>query len=275
MGGAVKGVADGIMSNKAALGVLAATVGVLKKLIDLDKIVKEKFKEVADSGVLIGVAAKDMDKAMNDAYKSANNFGNLVKSATWKDTIILNKKEILGVSNAFLQAGVSAKSLEEQTKNTKAGIKGDTNALLEAAETAHVFGTKLGKSDTEMATMIGNLTYEYGTQLATIQDGFYAVTDAARGSTMGAIKFMGVVQAATAGMAMYDDQIVDTANALKNMEALKVGLSGKDLATASKSSAEFATNRKGLQVGLATMGKDKRLAIAAQVDKDIAKEKRR
>lgn len=268
LGGAMKGIGDGLMKYKSSLGIISSLVGALETVIKVDTQVKKAFKEVANSGVLVGVSAGDMKGQLDKVFKAANNVGGLVDAMRGvRGAVSLGKDEIIGMGNAITSSGMSFAQMEKQTHSMNKGLKESESGIRDAAEMTHVLGSKMGKSDAEMGSMVGDLAYQYGSTLQGIKDGFSDVATAAQQSSMGANKFMGIVQAATAGMALYDDQIVDTARSLAKMKG--IGLTGAEMGKAAKSSAEFAQDPKKVMtaIGMVLSKEGGKEQIQAMADK--------
>jgi len=261
LGGFLNTLGQGVMKNKAVVGTLVTTVSLLEKVIQFDASIKKMYKNVADSGVAIGVSAKDMGDSLDKSFSSSLNVAELLRGGMLgvNNSLILGQEDILGMAGAFISTGISAGELEKQAKTVNDRLGQTKNALLVGAETAHVFGRKLGKTDTEMASMIGDLTFQYSSSLDSVRQGFSDVAAAASTSSMGANKFMSIVQTSTAGMAMYQDQVEDTAKALAKMEGTK--LTGKEKETTIKGAAGLAQDPRKAAEALAIIGGDKQKEI--------------
>jgi hypothetical protein len=208
---AAKGAAGGATmaragaSMAAAAGSMLAVAGVLAAVVALimaaDKQTKEWNKallEGAGAADLAGGNVDQLTQTLRDARKTAVSLG--IEFRQQPEDIV----KIIAKAN---EAGFTYAEMAEHLS-----VAGDRlEAFNNLARTAIIHAQTLGVSTDEIADSTALWMHDFGGGLKTIEDSFGAIYQGAMESGIGAKRFYGMVTQASAGLALYNARIEDTA----------------------------------------------------------------
>lgn len=210
MGGAEGGAAA---ANLAKLGTVAVALGgvalaigaVVKLLIDADSQTKDWNKSLID-------AAGAADFAYSSASMGIQNLTSSL-SASRQEAINLalefrqTPEDMLKILSAANEAGFTFSEMRDRLSDT-----GDeAQAFREMMKTSLVYAKNLGVSTDEIAQTTAHWMHDFGGGLQTIQEGYSAIFQASMEAGIGSKRFFSMVTQATAGLALYNVRIEQTA----------------------------------------------------------------
>lgn len=205
-GQTLAGIGAGLASLAGPLAAVAAAVAALTALFFLaDKQTKDFNKTL-----LQGAGAADF--AVSKATGEMTNFIGSLKDArevSIRQSIIWREQpeEIMKIIAAANEAGLTYQEMSDRL-----GDAGDnTLAFTRLTQQALVYSRTLGVSTEEIAQTTAAWMHDFGGGLDTINQGFGAIFTAAMESGVGAKRFFGMVTQATAGLALYNVRIDETA----------------------------------------------------------------
>lgn len=154
----------------------------------------------------------DFTGALEDARKVA-----ISQSWVWRE----QPDEIMKIVAAANEAGLTYKEMSERLDDTGDNV----TVFTRLTQQALTYTRSLGVSTEEIAQTTAQWMHDFGGGLETIDHGFSSIYAAAMESGMGAKRFFGMVTQATAGLALYNVRIDETA-ALMSKLAESLGETG-------------------------------------------------
>ena len=256
------------------LGVLSGVVSLGKMLIDIQSKYAGMGKEIINTGALMGMSSAEVGDAMDDLDLKATNLAGNLSVKNLGGGFALTRAEITGVVSALNEAGLKTVNLKSQMKDVATSAGNADNAFAAATEEVSIFAFNLGISKGQVAGLFGDMAFKFGSTMGSLKDSFTEITAAAQGSGMTTNRFLATVQTATAGMALYENQVRDVAKMVSSL-GKNTNLTGEDIGVVSKNVSEFARNEKGLILSLTQMSdaQHKGLLETIELDKKAIKEK--
>jgi hypothetical protein len=267
-----KGLGEYMTKFKFAAGMIAGAYTLIKATAGIEQQAGKTFRSVTEAGIGVGEGAETIGATIKDAAHETLNLGGLIKSATpfMKDGFALSQEEILGVVGGLNQAGLSASKLKEQMGPVMGSFSETKSEMIAAASMVKVFSSSLGMADSEITSLMGNMTNEFNSTMGSMQEGLTAITNAQQKSGMSGVKFMGILSTTTAGLAIYEDQITSTAEAISKL-AQNTSMSGKSIENFARSALEASQDTSGMMTTLSLMGQGGMDALKVTLEEDLAK----
>ena len=270
LGGSV-GSLSKVMSKMAIpMALMGAAVSLGKLILDLESKMAGMYKGISNAGVLYNTTAKDTVKVLEDTFSEATNIAGLKNAWLNSSELALTRDEIMGVTKAFWDAGVPLDKLKKQMEGVTKYSQGMKKPLVGLATLTDTFAMDLNVTREEMSGTIGQLITDYGATLGSVQKNFVDIANAAKDSGMTTNRFLATVQTATAGMALYEDQIKSAAIAISKLG--KDGqLTTKDVEKLAKDIPSFFKDMDASMAGLALMSKNKEAfkTVTQKVEQEI------
>jgi hypothetical protein len=249
------------------MSLLSGSISLAKKVLEIQSTFSKINREIESSGAF-ATSGTNLTKNLAEAGDKMRNLGGLASAAMGGDAFALGRDEIQSTVGALDQAGMKATALKNIYKDINTTTAASGNEFLKAADTANVFAGALGVSRQEVSSLMGDMFINYTKNAKKIEESFVQISAAAQSSSIGTNRFLGIVQTATAGLSLYEDQVKDTALAITNMVD-KIGLTGKEAEIAARSAQEFAQNTDGVIKAFAVLKPDQLAKLGTNLDKDI------
>lgn len=212
MGGMAKNAAKlskVLMKLGAVVGVVAGVVAafgmIVKVMLDANSQQKEFNRLILDgvggAQMLAGTIRNDVGASLQNMTKWATSFAFATQTTA---------KDLLGVINAFQQAGYTAKEMVSNMEDAASATQGYSVA----AQHALTYSRLLGMSATEAATQMTESMEDLNQTLDGVAKRFSSVTRYAMESGFGVKRFFSMVLQATSGMSMYNVRLEEAAGLL-------------------------------------------------------------
>ena len=255
------------------IGMMTSAISMGKMIMNLEVKGAQMFQTVADAGIVVGSSFEDVGKKMTNAMNQAHNLVGLKQAAKGvRGAMALSSQEIVGVARGLSDAGLAGRNLQTQMAATGASISGTGDHLVDAATLVRTFSGSLGIADAAITGMMGNMAFEFDSTMGSMKDTFTDITNAVHGTSMSTNRFLGIVQTATAGMSLFEDQVSGVADLVGKL-GKNAALSGQDIASLAKTVGGFGKDTDQAVKGFALLGKKGMSKMGKDMDPTIAKKK--
>ena len=194
----------------AAAGGLALLV---KAFLDVESQVKDTNKAILQTGgaanLGIGLATNQSEELHKRLDMVQNVLNDMDFSKRWFTTPEMVQEVISGLAEGGTTIRMMTKDIADSASQMR--------AMQSATEFALTYSNLLGKSVSEISQDMGKMSFETGSSLQVIAEGFSAVHQVARMSGFEVKRFYSAVLESTTGMGMYNSRIEEAAGLLKTL----------------------------------------------------------
>lgn len=203
--GAMTSMAGMAATAAAAAAAIAAVVAAIAAVV---AIMMEATAQAKEWNAVILQGASAADFGFSEATAGAGQLADRldeVRESAWglAYQFRMTPKEIIGITSAFNEAGLTFKEMSGITKNNTTAMQ----AYADVTKTAIVFSKTLGKSTQEIAEQSAKWAEGLNMGLIEIQSGFSSIFAAAMQSGISVKRFYTMVTAATSNMSLYNLRI--------------------------------------------------------------------
>ncbi len=220
----------GVASMGRMLTIVGAAVGgvalLVKSFLDLEAGIKDTNKGLVGmagaANLALGQAGDQVYNLQSRLNLLHNTLNDVEFSKQWYTTPDMVREVMAGFSEGGITVGRLTKGI------------GDADAqmmkLQDSTALALTYSGLLGKSATEVAVDMSRLSFESGSTLEGIADGFSAITKLATEAGFDVKRFYAAVLESTTGLGMYNQRLDDAAGFLKTLSTVFGQTVGADFA---------------------------------------------